>query len=104
MANVIDTSALKFVREQVRPLCEEARALNARIVAMQTTWNAGMSAIIGSSGTDKVVENRTDEGVPDLTSLQVAQAVGSLLAMLAASNSEIVSVPCVRPLEVSSGN
>lgn len=101
MADVIDPASVRFVKEQVRVLCERARALKAEIDAMTTTWNAGINATIGSSGTDHVIENRAADGVADLTPLQAAQAVGNLIAMGAAINPQIISAPCVRPLSAS---
>lgn len=99
MADVTNPAGAKFVREQVRPLCEEARAFGARVAAMQTAWFAGMNTVIGSGAGDHVIESRSAEGVPDLTSAQVTNAVSNLLAMLGAGNAEIISIPCVRPLE-----
>ena len=101
MADVTDPSAAKFVREQVRPICEDIRAIAARITATQTTWYAGMNTLIGNSTTDHVIEGRTAEGVPDLTTAEVTNAVANFIAILTASNSQIISIPCVNALSAS---
>ena len=100
MADVSDPEAVRKVREQVRPLCEAARALKARILALQTEWFAGLNATVGT-GTDHVLEGRAAEGVADLTCQEVTDAVGNLLAIAAAANDQNLSKPCVRPLAAS---
>lgn len=94
---ITNPEAIKFVNEQIRPLCEEARAFNARVTAMQTKWNSGINALFPND-TTALDDGRDAEGVSRLTGANVQQAVGSLLAMLTASNSQIIEKPCVRPL------
>jgi hypothetical protein len=101
----IDNAAYRvFVREQIRPLCEAARALSARVAAMKTTYDAEINNVGGAfangANGDTIVENRTSEGVNDLTKLQIAQAIGALDA-IRVLNAEIISIPCVRALEAS---
>jgi hypothetical protein len=96
---ITDPEAVRFVNEQVRPLCEEARALMARVGAMTTSWNAGINASF-SNNADTLENGREAEGVSRLTALQVSQAVGQLQAV-SALNTEIIAKPCVRPLAAS---
>lgn len=99
MADVTDPEAVRFVSQQVRPLCERARALMAEITSMSVTWFAGKNTVIGT-GSGHVIEARSSEGVNDLTEDQVTNAVANLIAVAAAGNSQVLSVPCVRPLTV----
>jgi len=100
MANIVNPEAIRFVNEQVRPLCEEVRALNARISAMQTLWFSGLNNSFPNT-TDAVADGRDAEGASRLTGANINSAVGIMIAMLGASNSEIIEKPCVRPLSAS---
>lgn len=97
---IIDPQAIKFVNEQVRPLCEQARALIAKINAMQTQWFAGINTLTPNDGS-LVQDGRDADGSSRLTGAQVNSAVGNLTAMVTASNSQIISTPCVRSLSAS---
>lgn len=98
--DITDPVAIRFIREVVRPLCEAQRALDARYAALQTEWFAGMNTTIGS-GSGFVKEDRQAEGVANLTQDQVTNAVANMLAILAAASPEVLSVPCVRPLQAT---
>lgn len=91
MAVITDPEALRFVNEQVRPLCEELRAFKARADAAKITWQAGLSAKFPNGDT---VQDRVAEGVSVLTGLEVQQAVGELFGVT--PNAQIISKPCVR--------
>lgn len=97
MANITDPEAIRFVNEQVRPLCQAARALSARIAAMTTSWFAGLNLDIPNDSSP-LADNRDAEGVSRLTGSNVVNAVSNLIAANAALNSEIISLPCVQPL------
>lgn len=97
MPDITDPEAITFCNEQVRPLCEEARALAARIAAMTTAWYAGLNAKFPND-ISPLADGRTAEGVSRLTGANVTNAVGNLIAMSAASNAEVISLPCVQPL------
>lgn len=97
---ITDPQAIRFVNEQVRPLCEQARALVARIDAMNTSWGAGINALFPND-TTALTDGRVAEGVSQLTGAQVTAAVGNLLALKTASNSQIIDKPCVRPLSAT---
>lgn len=100
MADITDPEAIRFVNEQLRPLCEEARALRARVDAMSTAWFAGLDDEFPND-TSPLLDGREAEGVSRLTGAQVVNAVSNLIAMSAAGNAEILSLPCVRPLDVN---
>lgn len=97
MAVINDPQAVRFVNEQVRPLCEEARAFVAKINAMQTLWFSGVNASFPNDAT-LLADNRDNEGVSRLTGAQVNSAVGVLIAIMNASNAQIIEKPCVRTL------
>jgi hypothetical protein len=99
MANIVNPEAIRFVNEQVRPLCEEARALMARIDALNTLWTSGLNAAFPND-VSPVVDNRDAEGASRLTGANVQSAVGTLLAIKTASNSQIIEKPCVRAISV----
>ena len=97
MADIVDTRAIKFSNEQVRPLCEDARALKARITAMSNDWFAGINVLFPND-TSNLIDNRTLEGVNELTGADVNSAVGDLINAGTALNDQIVAKPCVRVL------
>lgn len=97
---ITNPEAIRFVNEQIRPLCEEARALNARIDAMTTLWNSGLNVQFPND-TSSVVDNRDADGSSRLTGANIQSAVGILQAMKTASNTQIIEKPCVRVFSAS---
>lgn len=97
MANITNPQAIKFSNEQIRPLSEEIRAIIARINAMNTDWQAGINAMFPNDSSP-VVDNRTAEGASALTGADINSSVGIMLAIAAASNTQIIAKPCVRAL------
>lgn len=95
---ITNPNSIKFANEQVRPLCEKARSLMAEIAAMSTDWFAGINVTFPNDGT-ALSDSRDAEGISRLTGANVNSAVGTLMAIAAASNSEIIALPCVRPLD-----
>lgn len=94
---ITNLEAIRFVNEQVRPLCEKVRALVAEISAAEPLWYGGINGMFPND--DSAVEDGRDgEGVSRLTGQHINSAMSVLLAMKAASNSEIIAKPCVRPL------
>jgi hypothetical protein len=97
MADITNPEAIRFVNEELRPLCEAARALAARIDAMKDRWDAGVSAIFANNE-DVLIDGRAEQGVSVLNSLNIKLAGADLLAMRAAITDAQISKPCVRPL------
>ena len=89
--------AIRFVNEQIRPLCEKVRALDAEINSMNSLWSSGLNAFFPNT-TEAVDDEREDEGVSRLTGADINQAVGILNNIEAAANAEIIAKPCVRAL------
>jgi len=104
MAEITNAEAIRFVNEQVRPLCEAARALKARIDAAQTQWYGGIDAHFATAE-DTVEDGREDQGVSRLTAGDVTTAIAQLLktatGQAAEWNDAVVSKPCVRALHVT---
>lgn len=98
--SITNPEAIRFVNEQVRPLCEKARALSAEIAAMQTLWFGGLDANFPNDAT-ALDDGRDAQGVSRLTGAQIQLAVGVLIAMHGQANAEIIAKPCVRPLTAS---
>lgn len=99
MPDIVDPEAVRYVNEVVRRLAEKARGLKAEILAAQTQWYAGLNVAIPNT-TDLVADGREAEGVSRLTGADVNNAMGQLIALASAINDEIISKPCVRPLQV----
>ncbi|CAN0063983.1 unnamed protein product [Phaeothamnion confervicola] len=93
MAQITDAEAIRFANEVLRPLCEEARALAARCVALSTVWFGGINATFAGA-TDTLEDGRAAQGVSRLTGADVTNAVAQLLGI--DLNAEIIQKPCVR--------
>jgi hypothetical protein len=99
MADINNPQAIRFVNEQVRPLCEEVRALKAKFDALAPLWYGGINALITNSAQDNIEDGREAEGISRLTGADIHNAVGQFLAI--APNTEIIAKPCVRSIQVS---
>lgn len=99
MAAITDPQAIRFVNEQVRPLCEEVRALKAKFDALAPSWYGGINALITNSANDSIEDGREAEGISRLTGADIHSAVAQFLAIT--PNSEIIAKPCVRAIQVS---
>lgn len=98
---ITDPQAIKFSNEQVRPLAEDFRALLARVTAAETSWNGGINAMNPNDPQELVNDGREAEGVSRLNGADINSFMSVILAMKAASNSEIIAKPCVRPLQAN---
>lgn len=96
MAQITDPEAIRFCNETVRPLCEEARALAAKVAALTTLWYGGINSKFPNSANDTVEDGREGEGVSRLTGADVNNVLTQLLGITL--NSEIIQKPCVRQI------
>jgi hypothetical protein len=64
-----------------------------------TQWFAGINTTVPNTS-EALADGRDAEGVSRLTGADINSAMSILGAMKTASNSEIISKPCVRALEV----
>lgn len=103
MAQITDQEAITFSNEQLRPIAEAARALKARCVDAKNKWSANTNRIAGLfvvNNADVLVDGRATQGVSQLTSLQINQMISQMDTIITL-NDQIVQVPCVRPLIVT---
>jgi len=99
MADISNPQAIRFVNEQVRPLCEKLRALKAEFDALSPIWYGGINTVITNSTQDAIADGREDEGISRLTGADIHGAVAQFLAIT--PNSEIIAKPCVNPLRAN---
>ena len=102
MATIINSEAIRYCNEVVRPLAEQLRSFKAQIDAALITWNAGVGTIIGNSAFDTIEDGRTAEGVSRLTAANVA-AFGAQLVLIQTQLNQtgipqVISKPCVRQI------
>lgn len=95
MPDITDPYATKKVNEVIFPLCEDIRAIRARILAFESDWYAGLNVTIGT-GSDIIQLNRESEGVNSPTQDQITNAVTGLLNAAAAINDQVNGAMCVR--------
>jgi hypothetical protein len=105
MADITDPEAVKFSNEVVRPLCEDVRALKARIDDAMIDWFDGLNTTVGSSVNDTLIDGRASEGVSQLTGDDIT-GVMTVLASLqttldGAGVPGRIQKPCVRPIQTS---
>lgn len=99
MADITNPEVIRFVNEQIRPLCEEARAFNARVTAMHNSWIETISQNCPADSSP-LADGREAEGVSRLTGYMVAVAHDNLKAMSDEMNVDYINPPCVRVLSI----
>jgi hypothetical protein len=52
MADIDDTGAIRWVGEELRPIAERLRDINALMGNLESAWNLEMSTLIGSDAGD----------------------------------------------------
>lgn len=98
----VDPRLIKFMNEELRPLCERLRALAYEIDAAKFRWAEAVKVLPPGSN-DVVDDGRSAEGVSRLTVQNVLDAVTVLDGVRAATSDATVAKPCVRSLEVTVG-
>ena len=100
MADITNPEAIAFANEQLRPICELARALKARVDEASVRWYGGVNTEFPNDSSP-VADGRTAEGISRLTGEDVNNALSVLIGMCGTPyDAEIVEKPCVRPLWV----
>lgn len=102
VAQITDTTAIKYLNEEVRPWCESVRALNVEGDAMVVKWYAGMNTTIGNTA-DVIEDGRDAEGVSRITGADVHSVMSAVIDLQTAlaAYDQIISKPTVRPIEVN---
>ncbi len=97
---ISNPEAIRYVNEVIRPVCEEIRALEARISSHITTWDNGVNALIPVDGGE--VQDSRD----DVSTLQGNDVVGVMVQLNAIRDllnqvgvPGVIAKPCVRALE-----
>jgi hypothetical protein len=97
------TTEQNFVDQQLRPICENMRALEILIDTMSISWFAGINTSIPNDGTS-YDDGRPAEGLTPMVGSDIHNAVSNLLAVIAGTdpyNDQIISKPTVRAISVS---
>ena len=105
MAEITDAEAIRFVNEQIRPMAERLRDLNALMGYARGLWvGGGISPHFVADG-DTVEDGRESEGVSRLTALDVSAFVAEVATILTrfetAGIMDIIRKPCVRAMRVT---
>lgn len=100
MAAISDKQAIRFVNEQVRPMCEKVRAVMAEIGSMQVDWFQGLNAMFPNDSS-AVDDGRDGEGISRLTGADINNVMTILGAIAGEKNEQIIGKPCVRALTAS---
>ena len=99
MADIVNPEALRFVSEQIRPLCESLRGIKAQMVAMKVLWDDHVGALIPND-LSPVADGREAEGVSRLTGADVNNARNAMAALIPGISDGVIGKPCVRPIDL----
>lgn len=105
MAEITDAEAIRFVNEQIRPMAERLRDLNALMDYARGLWIGGELMAHFANDADTVEDGREAEGVSRLTAKDVSDLVGQLATILTQFEEtgvmDIIRKPCVRTMRVT---
>ncbi len=100
MAEITDAEAIRFVNEQIRPICEKLRDLEPVLRDIQGQWYNGLNTHFGSPN-DTVEDGRP--AVSDLMAADVTNVltqVGTIVTQFAGVGvMDVIRKPCVRGLQ-----
>ena len=104
MADITNAESIRFVNEQLRPMAERLRNLYAVAIELSGVWHSSISAIIGDSADDDIIDNREAEGVSRLTAEDISNLIAKVDVILTQFGQpgvlDTIRKPCVRGLEV----
>ena len=105
MAAITDAEAIRFVNEQIRPMAERLRDLNALLDYTQGQWFGGGLSAHFAAGSDTVEDGREAEGVSRMTAQDVTNLmtqIGTIITQFdGAGVMDVVNLPTVRALRVA---
>ena len=106
MAEITDAEAIRFVNEQIRPLAEELRNLNAMLKNAKGVWVGGGLSGLFANAADKVEDGREGQGVSRLTAGDVTALIDELSTIITQFGGpgvmDVIRKPCVRRMTVGS--
>jgi hypothetical protein len=102
-ATITDPEALKFVKEEIRPVAEQIRALKVRADNLILKWDNFISTKIANTS-DSIEDGRELEGVSRL----IGQDINKMMTLLKVIQTKLnetgiantVEKPCVQRLEI----
>lgn len=100
---IADNDTKKFLREDLRPLCELGREFITRSANLELQWfeEDGIASKVPNDPTLIDDERLATESVTPMTGVEINGIMSILLAMKTAGHLGILQVGCVRALEVS---
>jgi len=98
---ITDPEAIKFLGEQLRPLAEAVRALDAKIDAAEETW-ARLASLFPDNAQEVVDDGRESTGVSRVSGKDVRSMISVLsgIRTALAGRAAVIEKPCVRPLRI----
>lgn len=97
---ITDPNAIRFINEQIRPLCEQLRAFALRADACEIAWNVLQFDNIVIDDGSPIDDKRENDGVSRLTGSEVVAAFKNFLEVRNAIQRQVVEKPCVRAVEI----
>ena len=104
MAEITCPEAIKFANEQLRPMAERLRDLNALMDALNVIWAGGGVSAYFSEASDTLEDGREAQGVSRLTGADVMNFVSQVQTIIAQFDGvgvmDVINKPCVRAMVV----
>lgn len=98
---ITDPEVIRFVNEEVRPIAETLRAVKIKSAAVVSRWFADGINSRCPNDSSALEDGREIEGVSRLKGSDINSLVAQLANISSQYNSDIIELPCVRPLSVS---
>jgi hypothetical protein len=107
MADIDDTGAIRWVGEELRPIAERLRDINALMGNLESAWNLEMSTLIGSDAGDNLLDVYQDEVGNRLTAADITAFMGGIANLTTylggAGVMDAIHRAAIRPMRVPSG-
>lgn len=101
---ITSTEAIRFVNDEIRPICEMLRAIDYRISDLLLGWESGIGDVIPDSADETLEDGRESEGVSRLTGADINAAADILTGLKATFDAtgarSALRKPAVRTLQV----
>ena len=104
MPLITDPVAIKWANEELRPMAERLRDLNALVDDTLVAWFAGLNTVIPNSATQDLDDGREAEGVSRLTGADIHSFMTQVATIQTqfdgAGVMDVIDLPTVRALQV----